>query len=409
MARQRGVGPPSSNEGKVSMSQAAANVTLPPKGRDYRLDFFRGIANWTIFLDHIPNDALNWITTRNYGFSDAADLFIFISGYTVAFVYGRTMISRGFVIAGTRIVRRAWQIYVAHVMLFVIYIAEIGYLAKRYVDPNLLNDFNVAGFMQDPAETLYRGLILAFKPVNMDVLPLYIVLMLVFPPVLWAMLRWRNSTLAASIAIYLAARQFGWNLAAYPAGVWYFNPFTWQLLFVLGAWFALGGAGQAMPIIKSRWLLLFGAAYLLFAFFITFGGRFLNLSEILPGWLYDSVIPNDKTNLGPPRVIHFVIIAFFVVRFVPRDWRGWEWRAFWPAIVCGQQSLEVFCFGIFLAAGAHFILIEISGTLWMQFLVSVAGIALMTVLAEYRSWSKKQDKPVVRTVVPDLPPKPSVA
>jgi hypothetical protein len=387
----------------------AVSANLPPKGRDYRLDFFRGIANWAIFLDHIPNDALNWLTTRNYGFSDAADLFIFISGYTVAFVYGRIMINRGFVIAGTRIVKRAWQIYVAHVMLFVIYIAEIGYLAKRYVDPNLLNDFNVAGFMQDPAETLYRGLILAFKPVNMDVLPLYIVLMLVFPPVLWSMLRWRNSTLAASIAVYLAARHFGWNLKAYPAGVWYFNPFTWQLMFVLGAWFAVGGAGQAARLIKSRWMLVLGTAYLLFAFFVTFGGKFLNLSDVLPVWLYDVFVPNDKTNLGPPRVVHFVIIAFFVVRFVPRDWRGWEWNVFWPAIVCGQQSLEVFCAGIFLAAGAHFILVEISGALWMQFLVSVAGIGLMTVLAMYRSWSKKQDKPVAKTIVPDPSAKPSAA
>jgi hypothetical protein len=385
----------------------AVNVNLPPKGRDYRLDFFRGIANWAIFLDHIPNDVLNWMTTRNYGFSDAADLFIFISGYTVAFVYGRIMISRGFVIAGTRIVRRAWQIYVAHVMLFVIYIAEIGYLAKKYADPGLLDDFNIAGFMHDPAETLYRGLILAFKPVNMDVLPLYIALMLVFPPVLWTMLRWRNLTLAASLALYLAARHFGWNLAAYPAGVWYFNPFAWQLLFVLGAWFALGGGGQAMAMIKSRWLLLFGTAYLLLALFVTFGGRFVDLSGILPGWLYDAV--NDKTNLGPPRVIHFVIIVFFVVRFVPRDWRGWEWGMFWPAIVCGQQSLEVFCFGIFLAAGAHFALAEISDALWTQVVVSLAGIALMTLLAAYRSWSKKQDKPVTRTVVPDLPAQPSSA
>ena len=126
------------------------------------------------------------------------------------------MLERGFVIGGTRLIKRAWQIYVAHVILFVMYIAEIGYLAQRYNDPNLENEFNVAGFMANPAETLYQGLILAFKPVNMDVLPLYILLMVVFPPVLWAMLRRPNLTLAASFLLYLAARHFGWNLAAYP-------------------------------------------------------------------------------------------------------------------------------------------------------------------------------------------------
>jgi len=137
--------------------QVSPQVQLPPQGRDYRLDVLRGIANWAIFLDHIPNNVVNWITTRNYGFADAADLFIFISGYTVAFVYGRMMISRGFIIAGTRIFKRSWQIYVAHLVLFVIYIAEVGYLAKKYNDPKLLHEFNVAGFMQDPAETLYPG------------------------------------------------------------------------------------------------------------------------------------------------------------------------------------------------------------------------------------------------------------
>jgi hypothetical protein len=166
----------------------------------------------------------------------------------------------------------------------------------------------------------------------------------------------------------------------------------------MGAWFALGGAAESMRAVKSRWLLIVGTIYLLFAFFVTFGGRFLDLAEILPAFLHDAVIPNDKTNLGPARVIHFVIIVFFVTRFVHRDWHGLQWRAFRPAIVCGQQSLEVFCFGIFLAAGAHFALVEISGSLGMQVLVSVSGIALMTALAFYRSWSKKQDRPAEKIV-----------
>jgi hypothetical protein len=52
-----------------------------PRGRDLRLDLFRGLANWAIFLDHIPNNTVAWLTTRNYGFSDAADIFVFISGF----------------------------------------------------------------------------------------------------------------------------------------------------------------------------------------------------------------------------------------------------------------------------------------------------------------------------------------
>ncbi|WJR79364.1 OpgC domain-containing protein [Bradyrhizobium sp. NP1] len=367
-------------------------AVLPPRGRDYRLDLLRGFANWAIYLDHIPNNAVNWITQKNFGFSDAADLFIFISGYTASFVYARIMLERGFIIGGTRLVRRAWQIYVAHVLLFVIYIAEIGYLAQRYHNPNLENEFNVAGFMHNPAETLYQGLILAFKPVNMDVLPLYVLLMLVYPAVLWTMLRRPNLTLAASFLLYLAARHFGWNLPAYPVGSWYFNPFCWQFMFVFGGWFALGGAAESMHFIQSRTFLILGAAYLLFALVMTLAGRFPELAQLIPAWLYDTFNPNDKTNLAPYRVLHFVVLAFFVTRFLPRDWAGLEWPVFRPMIKCGQQSLEVFCSGIFLAVIAHLILVEVSGSIWMQIVVSTAGIALMTVLAYYRSWSKRVDK-----------------
>src|SRR5215471_2923359 len=132
-------------------------VVLPPKGRDLRLDFFRGIANWWIFLDHIPHNIVNWLTPRNYGFSDAADLFVFISGYTASFVYARIMLERGFIIGASRLGRRVWQIYVAHVLLFVIYVAEIGWVATRYDNPVLAQEFNVFGFIRDPFTTLYEG------------------------------------------------------------------------------------------------------------------------------------------------------------------------------------------------------------------------------------------------------------
>src|SRR4030088_2192700 len=127
------------------------NATLPEKGRDLRLDLFRGVANWAIFLDHIPDNVVNWITTRNYGFSDAADLFIFISGYTASFVYAKMMMERGFVVGATRLIKRAWQIYVAHVFLFVIYLAEIGYFAQKYGNSSFADEFNIHGFVSNPA------------------------------------------------------------------------------------------------------------------------------------------------------------------------------------------------------------------------------------------------------------------
>ena len=103
--------------------------------------------------------------------------------------------------------------------------------------------------------------------------------------------------------------------------------------------------------------------------------------------------PNDKTNLAPYRLIHFVVLAFFINRWLARDWQGLEWPVFRPLIKCGQQSLEVFCIGVFLAVAAHVVLVEISDAIWMQIAVSALGITLMTVVAYYRSWSKNADKP----------------
>jgi hypothetical protein len=370
------------------------HAILPPKGRDLRLDFFRGIANWAIFLDHIPDNIVNWITTRNYGFSDAADLFVFISGYTASFVYAKMMLDRGFIVGATRLTKRVWQLYVAHIILFVIYIVAIGYVAQRYNDPDIINEFNVAGLVDNPIETLRHGLLLSFKPLNLDVLPLYIVLMACFPPVLWMMLRKPDLTMLGSLVLYFAARQFGWNLHGYPAGEWYFNPFCWQLLFMFGAWFALGGARESRSIINSPWLLYLGVAYLLFALVMTMAGRFEAFGDLFPRWLYDIFNPNDKTNLAPYRVLHFVIIAFFVTRFVPRDWRLLESKLLEPVIKCGQQSLAVFCVGVFLSFVAHFTLMMSSGSFLSQLFVSIAGIAIMTTVAYYISWSKKQDKPL---------------
>ncbi|MEH2477420.1 hypothetical protein V1282_000777 [Nitrobacteraceae bacterium AZCC 2146] len=379
------------------------HAILPPKGRDLRLDLFRGIANWAIFLDHIPDNVVNWITTRNYGFSDAADLFVFISGYTASFVYAKMMLERGFIVGATRLFKRVWQLYVAHVILFVIYIAAIGYVAQRYNDPDIINEFNVAGLVDNPIQTLTQGLLLKFKPLNLDVLPLYIVLMGFFPPVLWMMLRKPDLTMLASLALYFAARQFGWNLAAYPSGTWYFNPFTWQLLFVFGAWFALGGAVESRSVIKSKVLLYFGLAYLVFSLTMTMAGRFPDYGHMMPDWLFDAFNPNDKTNLAPYRVLHFVIIAFFVTRFVSKEWRGLQWRIFEPVIKCGQQSLAVFCVGVFLSFVGHFELMMSSGSLLAQIFVSCAGIALMTLVAYYISWSKKQDKPLPKPTTAPAP------
>ena len=380
---------------EAKVAAAAPAITLPATGeRELRLDLFRGLALWLIFIDHLPTNLLTWLTLRNYGFSDATEIFIFISGYTAAFVYGRAMLEGGFVIATARILRRVWQIYVAHVFLFTIFLAEISYVATSFENPLYSEEMGIMDFLKQPDVTIVQALLLRFRPVNMDVLPLYIALMLVYPLVLWAMLRKLNLTLAASFLLYLAARHFGWNLPAYPAGTWYFNPFAWQVLFVFGSWCAMGGARANMHIINSRYTLWFCIAYLVFALIMTMAGRFPEFGAMFPDWLYSTFNPNDKTNLAPYRFLHFVVITVLVIRFVPKDWSALEWKVFDPLIVCGQQSLAVFCVGVFLSFVGHFELSMSSGSLFAQIFVSISGIAIMTIVAYYISWSKRQDKPI---------------
>jgi hypothetical protein len=124
---------------------------------------------------------------------------------------------------------------------------------------------------------------------------------------------------------------------------------------------------------------------------MTMAGRFPAFGHLLPSWLYDAFNPNDKENLAPYRVLHFVVMVLVVTWFIPKDWPGLEWPIFDPLVKCGEQSLAVFCIGVFLSFIGHFALMISSGSLMTQILVSLTGIAIMTLVAYYISWSKEQD------------------
>jgi hypothetical protein len=366
-------------------------VDLAPSDHDLRLEFARGIAIWFLFLDHIPHNAVSLLTIRNFGFSGATDLFVFAAGYAAAIVYGNMMLERGLIVAATRIFKRVWQLYAAYVVLFVIYIDTIGYVAAQYAAPELLGEFNVSGIVDHPIRILIHGLLLQAKPLNLDVLQLFIALMALFPLALWGMLRRPSLTVIASAGLYLAAREFDWNLASFPDGRWYFNPFCWQLLFVLGAWCALVGARLARSLAKLPLLRVAALVYLLFALIITIAGKNAELASLIPDWLIGAFVPNDKENLAPYRVLHLLALAFLFTRAVPNDspWLGW--KALRPVLICGEEWLAAFCAGVFLSFAGHLILITGPNSLAMQVLVSAAGLSIMTGVAYYVSWSRRQD------------------
>jgi hypothetical protein len=190
--------------------------------RDLRLDLLRGLGLWMIMLDHIPQDVVAWLTLRNYGFSDAAEFFFFISGYLFGFIYGPIVSGRQFLAALKRLWLRAWQMYVAHIPLFLAFTAQIARAARKWDNPMYKDEFNVANFLAHPDELIGKALTLQYKPVNLDVLPLYIALVAASPLILWCLVRRPNWTLLGSVALYVFARHYDWNLPSYPKGAtWY--------------------------------------------------------------------------------------------------------------------------------------------------------------------------------------------
>lgn len=359
---------------------------------DARLYLTLGIANWSVFVDHIPNNVVNLLTLRNFGFSGAADLFVFVVGYGVAIIHGRMALERGYLVAATRIFRRVWRLYAAYVVLFVIYIDTIAYVASQSMAPEIIHEYNISGILEHPLRILVRGLLLQEEPLNLDLLQLMIPLMAFFPLALWGLLRRPNLTLAMSVALYLAARWFEWNFRVYPDQEWNFNPLCWQMLMVLGGWFAVTGAPmralRGMP-----WLRILAGSYLVFAMAVTLLRHSPKLSAYLPDLLLDSIAPTDKENLAPYRVVHFLALAFLATHLIPADHPGLRLKPLQAVIKCGEEWLAVFCVGVFLSLAGHLVLITSANLAAMQIMVSLAGFAAMTAVAYYVAWSKWQDLP----------------
>jgi hypothetical protein len=350
--------------------------------RDLRLDLFRGVGLWMIFLDHIPHDVVAWLTLRNYGFSDAAEFFVFISGYLAGFIYGPIISAGQFLAATKRLLKRAAEMYVAHIMLFLVFTAQIARTVRKFDNPMYEDEFNVHNFLLHPDVLIGQALTLRYKPVNLDVLPLYISLIAASPLILWGLVRRPNWTLLASAILYVAARWFDWNLASYPPGTtWYFNPFAWQLMFVFGAWCGVGGVSQIWFLVRSRVVLALAVAWILFAFLIVMTWHVAFLESMVPKWMIKAIYPIDKTDLDMLRFTHFLALAVVVTRYVPRDWAPLTSKWLRPLILCGQHSLPIFCIGVFLSFGAHWILMQYTRGVWEQLVVSAAGIVIMVAIA----------------------------
>src|SRR6476659_5949221 len=350
-------------------------LELKDWGRDLRIDACRGIALLFIFLDHVPDNIGTWLTLRNYGFSDAAEVFMFVSGVTCALAYGKAWRCEGWTGVIGRTLRRSWDIYVAFLLLtlasaILIHLVGVGPSADAS---------NTRILLDQPGATLARAAILQYRPVNTDVLPIFVLLHLLFVPLLWLLLRLPNATLGASLALYALVQVFGWTAPGWPNGHWAFNPLAWQWLVVLGAWWMLEQE-RVRPWLASRTVLGIAVLYLLFSLVVALSCRIKPLEALIPQAL-SKLHPLYNSNLDPLRLLHFLALAVLAAWFVPRNRRGLTTPVMRGAICCGQNSLPIYCLGVLLAFAGHLALFTISDGLAMQIAVSLVGIAAMVATA----------------------------
>ncbi|QCI67220.1 OpgC family protein [Phreatobacter stygius] len=305
--------------------------------RDQRLDVFRGLCMLIIFIAHMPgNPWLAWIPAR-FGFSSATELFIFGSGFASAIAFGRTFFIAGFWNGTLKIARRIWQIYWAHLCLFVV-LAGITVLAAP---PGSHAMQALAYVIAEPAQAIGGLVTLTYVPMLLDILPLYVVVLALVPVMIAAYRLHPVAPFALSTALYLAASVFGLAMPGRPDNgqPWFFNPFAWQALFFLG--FAIGLGWWRPPALNRRPLVALAAVIVVVSIPFNFWG-FTDHLPVLIDIQAASLPLNTWTNLHPVRLIHFLALAYLSLSLLDRAPFLLDTEAAKLLTLVGTQSLPAF-------------------------------------------------------------------
>ncbi|MFK7764808.1 MAG: OpgC family protein [Roseobacter sp.] len=401
---------------------SAAAQSAAPAGkrtRDLRLDFFRGIAMFIILFAHTPgNFFTSWIPAR-WGFSDATEIFVFCSGMASAIAFGATYDRAGFLLGTARVGHRVWQVYWAHVGLFLATVALVVYLTDLgFTDKNYWGQLNLWPLFND--EDIWRNediwlsfMTLSYVPNYFDILPMYMVV-LVMMPIIMALSRLNLWLVAAFIAAtwLMGQRAFTeamglphFNFTAEPwlnkSGTqreWFFNPFGWQLIFFTGFAFMRGWLPKppVTPVLIGLALALVIANVPL---------SHIGMREFGIDWARDWRIANrpliTKSDFGILRYVHFLALAYLCwvaagdkgVRLLATGSgliaRIWQ-RALALILKVGQQSLAVFVVSMFLARLNGFIMDVIGRDTWTVVAVNITGMGILVVVAYAAGWFKSQ-------------------
>jgi hypothetical protein len=377
-------------------------AAMTNQGRDPRLDFFRGSAMFIIYIAHCRGNFLWDYIPARFGLSDAADMFVFLSGMAAAIAFGGTFVRQGMLLGTARILHRCWQLLIAHLGLFFTVAAVVAAGTRWFGDTDYVEVLKLQRFFSDTPGSLIGLFTLSYVPHYFDILPLYIVVLAMVPV---AMLLARiNPVLvpAASLALYVATNALGLNFLANAdeQAEWYFNPLAWQLIFFTG--FALGRGWIVVPL-DSKPLLWGSILMLVVGLAISLPVAFEHVMWIdaLRIWIMEH---SNKTNLDPLQYGHFLASAYVAVVIL----RGRETILLAPPlrpfVKCGQQALAVFLSGMVLSHIGGMVFDHLGTGAAVQIAVNVVSFALLLVVAYGVAWFKATPWKRRATVAPPAVP-----
>ena len=362
------------------------DVTALNKGRDPRLDFFRGVAMFIIFIAHCRGNVLwNYIPSR-FGISDAANMFVFVSGMTAAIAFGGTFQSRGWPIGALRILYRCMQLYAAQLGMFFVTAMVVAAGSRIFPDTDYIALAQLQRFFADPQGALIGLFTLTYVPHYLDILPLYIVVLAIVPVVMVLARLSHWLVLAASLALYACAWAFQINFPANAddQAMWFFDPFAWQLIFFTG--FALR-RGWIKVRIDSQILFWGSVSVLMAGLAISLPAVFERVPAIdaLRQWIGDH---SDKTYMDPMQYVHFLASAYVAVALLKGRERILLTSPLKPFFKCGQQALSIFTSGMVLSYIDGMVFDHAGTGAWVQLAVNFASFLLLFAIAYGVAWFK---------------------
>jgi hypothetical protein len=354
----------------------------PP--RDVRLDVLRGWMQVSIFISHAHGALFFWGIHAAWGISDSSEQFVLLSGLALGSVFTLKRARDGFRPAASDLLGRIRRLYLTHLVVFVLFAAMVFWVQMRVPLPGLVAETGWAWLVQDPLRAVPATLALLYQPTFMDILPLFVFCMLLLAPFLWLLDRFGDRALLAPFGLYAATHLLGLAPPGLGGTHITFDPFAWQVLFLLGAWVGrralLGGA----PLPRHPALFLLAAAVLAVGLWVKAGhhGWIAAPSELVEALA-------EKGTLGPLRLAHALALAWLVAVLVPRD-APWM-HGLVPRVlaIIGQHSLHVFCLGLFLSWGVSLAFeLAPARAWWLEPVLIPAGMLVLAAFARWLDWRR---------------------